>query len=201
MVIGEGSSMEKKVRARARRMELPVVIFALRSHHKACMKTWTKYTRCHFIIFVQGLLKVPRHLNIGPGPCNFEILQYRLFSSPYVWGNRVRVVFGPLLQGATKFPSVPPYIQPLGRRLDLGFDYIKVSHSSNFEIFVCVDRPGQARIGTPTFLNHSSYIRNIQIAILSSCLFFDCLQELDLRGQVDRASAGSISSRSWIIDR
>src|SRR3954462_12231078 len=37
------------------------------------MKTWTKYTRCHFIIFVQGLLKVMRHLNIGPDPCNFEI--------------------------------------------------------------------------------------------------------------------------------
>src|SRR3954462_13542155 len=73
MVIGAGSSMEKKVRARSRRMELPVVIFALWSHHKACMKTWTKYTRCHFIIFVQGFLKVLRHLNSGPSPCNFEV--------------------------------------------------------------------------------------------------------------------------------
>src|ERR1043165_1702520 len=34
----------------------------------------------------------------------------------------VLIIFGPLLQGATKFPPIPPYIQPLGRRLDLGFD-------------------------------------------------------------------------------
>ena len=34
---------------------------------------------------------------------------------------RVRVGFGPLLQGPRNFPPLPPYIQPLGRRLDFGF--------------------------------------------------------------------------------
>ena len=96
-----------------------------------------------------------------------------------MWGNRVRVVFGPLLQGATKFLSVPPYIQPLGRRLDLGV-LIRVKlaiAATSSSSFVSTDQAKTA-IGTPTSVNLSSYIRNIQIAILSSCLFFDCLQEL-----------------------
>ena len=66
--------------------------------------------------------------------------------------------------------------------------------------FVSTDQAKTA-IGTPTSVNLSSYIRNIQIAILSSCLFFRLLAGIDLRGQVDRASAGSITSRSWFSDR
>src|SRR3954470_8373991 len=121
MVIGAGSSMEKKVRARARRMELLVLIFTLGSHHKACMKTWTKYTRCHFIIFVQGLLKVLRHLNIGPGPCNFEILQYRLFLESVCVGKPSKGCFRtPPPRGHT-IPLCSPIYTALRASFRLGF--------------------------------------------------------------------------------
>ena len=35
----------------------------------------------------------------------------------------VRVGFGSLLQGVMKFPPIPPYIRPLGHRLDFGVSF------------------------------------------------------------------------------
>ena len=61
------------------------------------------------------------HLIIGPGPCNFEIHKYRLFlESVCVGKQELGLVLDPPPR-ATKFPPLPPYIQPLGRRLDFGF--------------------------------------------------------------------------------
>src|SRR4051812_35114181 len=42
-------------------------------------------------------------------------------------------------------------------------------------------------------------ISRLQFLVLACS--FDCLPELDLRGQLDRASAGSITFRSWFSDR
>src|SRR3954470_7539757 len=107
------------------------------------MKTWTKYTRCHFTIFVQGLLKVMCHLNIGPGPCNFEILQYRLFlESVCVGKQELGWVSDPSSKGhEIPLPSSSIYTAPRATfRLWVLFR-LKVRHSCNFAYFVCVQRP------------------------------------------------------------
>ena len=62
-----------------------------------------------------------RHLINGPGPCNFEILKYRLFlESVCVGKQELGLVSDPSSKGH-EIPPLPPYIQPLGRRLDFGF--------------------------------------------------------------------------------
>src|SRR3954464_6788530 len=103
------------------------------------MKTWTKYTRCHFIIFVQGLLKVLRHLLLGPGPCNFEILQYRLFlESVCVGKQELGWVSDPSSKGHEIPPPLFPHIYSRASfRLWVLFRS-KVRHSCNFAYFVCV---------------------------------------------------------------
>ena len=61
------------------------------------------------------------HLIIGLGPCNFEILDYRLFlESVCVGKQELGLVSDPSLK-AHEIPPLPPYIQPSGRRLDFGF--------------------------------------------------------------------------------
>jgi len=85
------------------------------------MKPWTKYTGCHFINFAQRLFYVLRRLIIGPGPCNFKILKYRLFlESVCVGKQELGFVSDPFSKGH-EIPPLPPYIQPLGHRLDFGF--------------------------------------------------------------------------------
>ena len=60
--------------------------------------------------------------HFGPGPCNFEILQYRLFlESVCVGKQELGWVSDPSSKGHEIPPPLPPYIQPLGRRLDFGF--------------------------------------------------------------------------------
>ena len=62
-----------------------------------------------------------RHLIIGPGPCNFEIHKYRLFlESVCVGKQEIGLVSDPFPKGH-EIPPLPPYIQPLGHRLDFGF--------------------------------------------------------------------------------
>ena len=65
LLTNEGPSLEKDehwsknkhgVDGMGTRTELQVMISGLLSHHKECMKPWTKYTRCHFINFVPRLL-------------------------------------------------------------------------------------------------------------------------------------------------
>src|SRR6266496_159900 len=55
MNTGARPSMEMIACVRRTRTELQVMISGLRSHHNECMKSWTKYTRCHFINLVQRL--------------------------------------------------------------------------------------------------------------------------------------------------
>ena len=62
-----------------------------------------------------------RHLIIGPGPCNFEIHKYRLFLESICVGKQEIGLIRTPPPRATKFPPLPPYIQPLGHRLDFGF--------------------------------------------------------------------------------
>ena len=55
-------------------------------------------------------------------PCNCEILEYRLFlESVCVGKQELGLVSDPTLKGHEIPPPLPPYIQPLGRRLDFGF--------------------------------------------------------------------------------
>ena len=64
---------------------------------------------------------MPRHLIIGPGPCIFEILKYGLFlESVCVGKQELGLVLDPSSKGH-EIPPLPPYIQPLGRRLDFRF--------------------------------------------------------------------------------
>src|SRR3954469_2683395 len=100
-----------------------------------------------------------------------------------------------------KFPPPPPYIQPLGRRLDFGFclDQKFAIAATSRTSFVFNDQT-KASQNPPSLIKLSSFIRNIQIAILVSCLFFVCSQETGPRGQVDRAPAWSITLGSWFSD-
>ena len=62
-----------------------------------------------------------RHIIIGPGPCIFEVLKYRLFvESVCVGKQELGLVSDPSSKGP-EIPPRPPYIQTLGRRLDFGF--------------------------------------------------------------------------------
>ena len=69
------------------------------------MKPWTKYTRCHFINFVQRIFYVLRHLIIGPGPCNFEILEYMLFLESVCVGKQE---LGLVSDPSSKGHEIPP---------------------------------------------------------------------------------------------
>ena len=61
------------------------------------------------------------HLIIGPVPCIFEVLKDRLFlESVCVGKQELGLVSDPTLKGH-EIPPLPPYIDPLGRRLDFGF--------------------------------------------------------------------------------
>ena len=61
------------------------------------------------------------HLIFGPGPCNFELQLPRLFlESVCVGKQELGLVSDPSSKGHES-PPLPPYIQPLGRRLDFGF--------------------------------------------------------------------------------
>src|SRR3954470_12430260 len=66
---------------------------------------------------------------------------------------RVRVGFGPPPSGATKFPPLPPYIQPLGRRLDFGFclDQKFAIAATSRTSFVFNDQTKASQ--NPTFVN------------------------------------------------
>ena len=71
-----------------------------------------------------------------------NILKYRLFLEFVCVGKQE---LGLVLDPSSKrheMPPLPPYIQPLGRRLDFGVLFtLKVRHSCNFAYFVCVQRP------------------------------------------------------------
>ena len=62
-----------------------------------------------------------RHLIIGSGPCNFEILEYRLFLESVCVGKQEIGLVSDRFPKGHEIPPLPPYIQPLGRRLDFGF--------------------------------------------------------------------------------
>ena len=112
---------------------------------------------------------------------------------------RVRVCFGPLHQGPENSPSLLQIYNPQGIHQTFGFVQIK----SSPQLQLCVlhlcptTRPRRHRT-PPSLIKLSSYIYNIQIAISVSCLFFVCSQEIDPRGQVDRASAWSITPRKLV---
>ena len=80
----------------------------------------------------------------GPGPCNFEILQYRLFLESVCVGKQE---LGLVSDPSTKGHEIPPlssiYIA-LRASFRLGVLFrLKVRHSGNFAYFVCVQRPDQ----------------------------------------------------------
>ena len=114
---------------------------------------------------------------------------------------RDRVDFGPLHQGPRNSPSLLHIYSPQGIVQNLGFIQIKSSPQLQLRVLrLCpTTRPRRHRI-PPSLIKLSSYIRNIQIAISVSCLFFICVHETNPRGQVDRTPAWSITSWSWFSD-
>ena len=151
-------------------------------------------TRCHFINFVQRLFQVMRHLIIGPGPCIFEILKYRMFLEFVCVGKQE---LGLVSDPSSKGPEIPPSLHiynPQGIVQTLGFVQTKISPQLQLRVLrLCpTTRPRRHRT-PPSLIKLSSFICNIQIAISVSCLFFICSQETDPRGQVGHAPAWSIT--------
>ena len=66
--------------------------------------------------------------------------------------------------------------------------------------FVCVQRPDQDHFSDPHHYQYFIHIRDIQIAFIIFLLVLRLLAEIDLRGQVDRAPAWSITSGDWFSD-
>ena len=112
---------------------------------------------------------------------------------------RVRLGLGPLLQGPRNFPLFLHIYIPQGVVLNLGFVQIKSSPQLQLRVLrLCsTTRPRRHRT-PPSLIKLSSYIRNIQIAISVSCLFFVCSQETYPHGLVDRAPAWSITPRKLV---
>ena len=112
---------------------------------------------------------------------------------------RVRVGFGPLLQGPRNPPLFLHIYSPQGIVQSLGFVQIKSSPQLQLRVLrLCpTTRPRRHRT-PPSLIKLSFFIHNIQIAISVSCLFFVCSQEIDPRGQVDRAPAWSITPRNFV---
>ena len=80
-----------------------------------------EYTTCHFINFVQRLFLVLCHLIIGPGPCIFEVLKYRLFlESVCVGKQEIGLVSDPFPKGH-KIPHSSSIYTALRHRLTFGF--------------------------------------------------------------------------------
>src|SRR3954470_1315381 len=94
-----------------------------------------------------------RHLFIGPGPCNFEILKYRLFlESVCVGKQELGLVSDPTIRGH-EIPSSSAIYTALRASFRLWVLFrSKVRHSCNFASFVCVKRPAQG-VTEPTFDN------------------------------------------------
>ena len=82
---------------------------------------------------------------------------------------RVRVGFGPLLQGPRNSPLSPPYIQPLVHRLDFGFclDYKFTIAATSRTSFVFNDQTKASH--NSTFINKAFLI--FAISILQSLIF------------------------------
>ena len=112
---------------------------------------------------------------------------------------RLRVCFGPLHQGPRNSPLFLHTYSPQGTVQTLGFVQIKSLPQLQLHVLRLCSTTRQRRHRIPpSLIKLSSYIRNIQIAISVSCLFFVCSQEIDPRGQVDRAPAWSITPRKLV---
>lgn len=105
---------------------------------------------------------MPRHLIFGPGPCNFEILQYRLFLESVCVG---KPSYGWFRTPPPRGHEIPPY-SPIYTALRASFRLwvlfrLKVRHSCNFAYFVCVQQPDQdvtePHLINKAFLLYSQY--------------------------------------------
>ena len=143
-----------------------------------------------------------RHLIIGSGPCIFEILKYRLFLEFVCVGKQVLwLVSDPSSKGHEITSPLFSIYAALWASFRLWVLFrLKVRHSCNFTYFVCVQRPGKTS-QNPTLVN-KAFILYSQYpdCNLSFLLVLVCSQEIDPRGQVYRAPAWSITSRSWFSD-
>ena len=102
------------------------------------------------------------HLIIGPGPCIFKILKYRLFlESVCVGKQELGLVWDPSSKGHEIAPCSSIYTALRASfRLWVLFR-LKVRHSCNFAYFVCVQRPDQgvteSHLINKAFIFYSQY--------------------------------------------
>src|SRR5215216_923044 len=104
-----------------------------------------------------------RHLIIGLGPCNFEILEFRLFLESVCVGKQE---LGLVSDPSSKGHEIPPPSSSIYTALRASFTLwvlfrLKVRHSCNFAYFLCVQRPDQdvtePHLINKAFLFHSQY--------------------------------------------
>ena len=112
---------------------------------------------------------------------------------------RDRVDSGHLHQGPRNSPLFLHRYSPQGIVQTLGFVQIKSSPQLQLCVLRLYSTTSPRRHRTPpSLIKISSFIRNIQIAISVSCLFFVCSQEIDPRGQVDHTPVSSITPRKLV---
>ena len=106
----------------------------------------------------------------GPGPCN-------LFLESILQGKRLRRCFSPTLPRVDKIPSLFPINITLKASFRLGFYLVKSQPSLQLRVLRLCPTTRPRPLMKPHFYQYFIHIRNIQIALSYSCLFFDCLQE------------------------
>ena len=144
---------------------------------------------------------MPRHLFIGPGPCNFKIRKYRLFlESVCVGKQEIGLVSDPSSKGHEIPPSSSIYTALMASFRVWVLFRLKVRHSCNFAYFVCVQRPDQDRLRIPTFINTSYTLAIFRLLLSYSCLFFDCVQEQTFMVRLIVLPATSVTSGDWFSD-
>ena len=142
-----------------------------------------------------------RHLIFGPGPCNFEILQYRLFlESVCVEKQELGLVSDPSSKGHEIPPSSSIYTALRASfRLWVLFRLKFAKAATSRTSFVFNDQIKASQ--NPTLINKAFLLYSrYPDCNLSFLLVLRLPAGTDLRGQVDRAPAWSITSRSWFSD-
>ena len=144
---------------------------------------------------------VLRHLIFGPGPCNFEILEYRLFlESVCVGKQELRLLSDPSTKGHEIPPPPSSSIYTTLRapfRLWVLFRLKFAIAATSRTSFVFNDQTKASH--NPTFINKAFLfiaISRLQSQFLACSSF--ARRKIDPRGQVNCAPAWSITPRKLV---
>ena len=126
---------------------------------------------------------VLRHLYFWARPMYFrDTFSQTVFRVRIDRENDLGRISAPFSKAARNSPKFP-YKYPLGRhfRVWVLFSLKLASRRCNFAVLrLCQIGQTKTALRNPTFIYNHSYLQYSDCQFLSSCLFFDCLQELDL---------------------